>query len=211
MVAGPQILSAVFLATSEQWRRNSAVFVAGAGFSITLVITVAYVLGIGAVGQGASNTTLSAIILVVLLIAMVQTYRTRDEAEPPEWMGKLGTATPRFSFRLGFLLLGFFSDQSAHIGRCRLLPRGHRRAMGRRAPVRLSHALRTRCSRTRPTGLWRTRRDVPPKGPQLDGDELMGRQRGCDRLFHRPLAQQPLGLILFIVDGYRHDRRPPGG
>jgi succinate dehydrogenase hydrophobic anchor subunit len=108
MVAGPQILSAVFLATSEQWRRNSAVFVAGAGFSITLVITVAYVLGIGAVGQGASNTTLSAIILVVLLIAMVQTYRTRDEAEPPEWMGKLGTATPRFSFRLGFLLLGFF-------------------------------------------------------------------------------------------------------
>ena len=108
MVAGPQILSAVFLATSQQWQRNSAAFVAGAGLSITLVITVAYVLGIGAVGQGASNTTLSAIILVLLLVAMVDTYRTREEAEPPEWMGKLGTATPRFSFRLGFLLLGFF-------------------------------------------------------------------------------------------------------
>ena len=108
MVAGPQILSAIFLATSEEWRRNSAAFVAGAGLSITLVVTAAYVLGIGAIGQGASNTTLSAIILFVLLYAMVDTYRTRHEAEPPAWMGKLGTATPRFSFRLGFLLLGFF-------------------------------------------------------------------------------------------------------
>ena len=108
MVAGPQILSAIFLATSEEWRRNSAAFVAGAGLSITLVVTVAYVLGIGAIGQGASNTTFSVIILLVLLYAMVDTYRTRHEAEPPAWMGKLGTATPRFSFRLGFLLLGFF-------------------------------------------------------------------------------------------------------
>ena len=108
MVAGPQILSAIFLATSEEWRRNSAAFVAGAGLSITLVVTVAYALGIGAIGQGTSNTTLSVVILFVLLYAMVDTYRTRHEAEPPAWMGKLGTATPRFSFRLGFLLLGFF-------------------------------------------------------------------------------------------------------
>lgn len=108
MVAGPQILSAIFLSTSDEWRRNSAAFVAGAGLSITFVVTVAYVLGIGAVGQGTSNTTFSAIILVVLLVAMIYTYRTRATAEPPTWMGKLGTATPQFSFRLGFLLLGFF-------------------------------------------------------------------------------------------------------
>jgi len=108
MVAGPQILSAIFLATSEDWRRNCTAFVVGASLSITLVITVAYVLGIEAIGQGASNTTLGVIILIILLIAMVNTYRTRHEAEPPEWIGKLGTATPRFSFRLGFLLLGFF-------------------------------------------------------------------------------------------------------
>jgi len=108
MVAGPQILSVIFLATSEQWQRNSAAFVVGASLSITLVVTTAYVLGIEAVGFGASNTTFSEIILLVLLYAMVDTYRTRHEAEPPAWMGKLGTATPRFSFRLGFLLLGFF-------------------------------------------------------------------------------------------------------
>lgn len=108
MVAGPQILSPIFLATSENWRRNSAAYVAGAAISIPLVVTMAYVLGVGAVGQGASNTTLSAVILVALVYAMIHTYRTRDESEPPEWMGTLQHATPRFSFRLGFLLLGFF-------------------------------------------------------------------------------------------------------
>jgi len=108
MVAGPQILSAIFLSTGEDWRRTSTAFVAGAGLSIPLVVTVAYILGIEAVALGTSNTALSAIILVVLLFAMVDTYRTRHEVEPPAWMGKLGTASPRFSFRLGVLLLGFF-------------------------------------------------------------------------------------------------------
>ena len=108
MIAGPQILTPVFLATTENWQRNSAAYVLGAALSITLVVTITYVFGAGAIGPGGSNTTLSAIILVALLFAMVHTYRTRNESEPPRWMGKLGTATPRFSFRLGFLLLGFF-------------------------------------------------------------------------------------------------------
>lgn len=108
MIAGPQILTPIFLATTENWRQNSAAYVAGGALSITLVVTIAYVFGGGAVGPGASNTTLSAIILVALLLAMVHTYRTRDESKPPRWMGKLETATPRFSFRVGFLLMGFF-------------------------------------------------------------------------------------------------------
>lgn len=108
MIAGPQILSAVFLATSENWRRNSAAFVGGAALSVPLVVTIAYVFGVGATGQGAPNEALSAVVVVLLLLAMVHTYRTRAEAEPPRWMGKLETATPRFSFRLGFLLIGFF-------------------------------------------------------------------------------------------------------
>jgi hypothetical protein len=47
-------------------------------------------------------------ILVLLLYAAIETYRKRNVSEPPKWMGKLTTATPRFSFRLGFLLLGVF-------------------------------------------------------------------------------------------------------
>jgi hypothetical protein len=108
MIAGPQILSAIFLATSENWRRNSAAFVTGATLSITLIVTAAYLLLNGASNEGASNDTIYVIVLVLLLIAMVHVYRARETAEPPKWMGKLQTATPSFSFKLGFLLLGVF-------------------------------------------------------------------------------------------------------
>ncbi len=108
MIAGPQILSSIFLATSENWSRNSAAFVFGASLSITLAVTAAYFLLNGASNSGASNDTLYVIVLVLLLAAMVHVFRTRKTAEPPKWMGKLQTASPRFSFQLGFLLLGVF-------------------------------------------------------------------------------------------------------
>ena len=108
MIAGPQILSAIFLATSEGWRRNSAAYVAGAATSITAVITAAYFLSSGARDQGASNESVYVVILVLLVVAAIQTYRGREESEPPKWMGKLQSATPGFSFKLGLLLLGVF-------------------------------------------------------------------------------------------------------
>ena len=108
MISGPQILSAIFLATSEGWRRNSTAFVLGAALSISLVVAAAFFLGGGAIGQGFSGNTIHLVILVLLLIAMVRTFLKREQSEPPKWMGKLQAATPRFSFRLGFLLLGFF-------------------------------------------------------------------------------------------------------
>jgi Sap, sulfolipid-1-addressing protein len=107
MIAGPQILSAIFLATSENWQRNSAAYVFGASLSITLFVTLAYLLLNGVSDKG-SDDTLYVIVLVLLLAAMVHVYWTRAESEPPKWMGKLQTANPRFSFILGFLLLGLF-------------------------------------------------------------------------------------------------------
>lgn len=108
MVSGPQLLSAIFLATSNEWRRNSLAFVAGAAVSISLVVGVAFVLGFGAVGTGQSRPVLDVLILIVILAAMVSTYLKREQSEPPKWMGRLERATPGFSLRLGFLLLGFF-------------------------------------------------------------------------------------------------------
>lgn len=113
MIAGPQILSPIFLATSEKWRSNSTAYVVGASLSISLVVVVAYLLGNSLSGGGSllgpnAQQLLYLAVLVLLLYAAVETYRTRNVSEPPEWMGKLTTATPRFSFRLGFLLLGFF-------------------------------------------------------------------------------------------------------
>ncbi len=108
MVAGPQILSAIFLATSEEWRRNSVAYIAGAGLSITAIVTAAYFLSSGARDEGASNDSIYVVILVLLVLAAIQTYRKREESEPPKWMGKLQAANAGFSFKLGFLLLGVF-------------------------------------------------------------------------------------------------------
>jgi hypothetical protein len=108
MIAGPQILSAIFLATSKNWQRNTAAYLAGAALSITLIVSIAYLLSSGAPREGGSNDTLNVIVLVLLLAAMVYVFLNRKTSEPPKWMGKLQTASPGFSFRLGFLLLGVF-------------------------------------------------------------------------------------------------------
>ena len=108
MIAGPQILSAIFLGTSENWRRNSAAFLAGAALSVTAIVTIAYFVGSGVSDAGASDDTLDIVVLVLLVAAGLRTFLKREEAEPPKWMGKLQTANPKFSFRLGFLLLGVF-------------------------------------------------------------------------------------------------------
>jgi membrane protease YdiL (CAAX protease family) len=107
MIAGPQILSAIFLATSKKWLQNTAAYLAGAALSITLVVSIAYLLGSGATREGPSDT-LYVVVLVLLLAAMVHVFLTRKQSEPPKWMGRLQAANPRFSFRLGFLLLGVF-------------------------------------------------------------------------------------------------------
>jgi hypothetical protein len=106
MIAGPQILSSIFLATSESWRRNSAAYIAGAALSISLIVSAGYFLGRGASDQGASNDAIYIVILILLAAAAVHVFMTRETAEPPKFMGRLQGASPRFSFRLGFLLLG---------------------------------------------------------------------------------------------------------
>ena len=108
MIAGPQILSAIFLATTERWRQNTVAYVAGAALSISIIVAAAYYLSSGAADQGASSEGLYVVVLVLLLFAAVRTYLKREESEPPKWMGKLQQATPGFSFKLGFLLLGVF-------------------------------------------------------------------------------------------------------
>jgi hypothetical protein len=108
MIAGPQILSAIFLATSQNWRRNSAAYIAGAAVSITAVVTIAYFVGSGVSDAGASDNTLYIAVLILLVLAALRTFLKRKEAEPPKWMGRLQTANPKFSFKLGLLLLGVF-------------------------------------------------------------------------------------------------------
>lgn len=112
MIAGPQIISAFFFATSPSWKRISAAYVLGAALSIPLVIAAAYLLTNGAgesdESSGSGLSTTDYIVLALLLFAIVRTYLKRDESEPPKWMGKLQDASPKMALVLGFLLLGFF-------------------------------------------------------------------------------------------------------
>jgi Sap, sulfolipid-1-addressing protein len=112
MVAGPQIISAFFFATSESWKKVSAAYVFGAAISITAIVSVAYLLAKGADsggGEGDSGLdTIDYVVLALLVFAAIHTFRSRHQSEPPKWMSKLQTAKPRMTLVLGFLLLGFF-------------------------------------------------------------------------------------------------------
>lgn len=114
MIAGPQIISSFFFATSDNWVKNSIAYVAGAFVSVTAIVTIAYVVAKGAKSaagsssSGGANTTLDWIVLVLLVVLAIRVYATRETSEPPKWMAKLQTATPRFAFLLGMALLGIF-------------------------------------------------------------------------------------------------------
>jgi Sap, sulfolipid-1-addressing protein len=112
MVAGPQIISSFFFATSASWKKLSASYVLGAAVSISLVIGVSYLVAKGATSSSEESEsglhTIDYVILALLLFAMVHNYLGRNVSEPPKWMGKLQNATPKTTLVLGFLLLGLF-------------------------------------------------------------------------------------------------------
>jgi MFS family permease len=119
MVAGPQIISAFFFATSPDWKKISAAYVGGAAISIALVVGASYLLRQGAGGEKSDSglTATDYVILALIAFAMVHNYLNRNQSEPPKWMGKLQAATPKTALVLGFLLLGFFpSDLITSIG-----------------------------------------------------------------------------------------------
>jgi MFS family permease len=111
MIAGPQIISAVFLASSREARRSSLAYLVGAGLAGLIGLTVWHfifhvVRGTGG-GQGKHDGTrhlIDWVVLAVLLALMVIVYARRKRSRPPKWMSKLQAAGPRFAFGLGFLL-----------------------------------------------------------------------------------------------------------
>src|SRR5205807_9210348 len=93
---------------ADKWRSQSSAYILGAATSISIIVTVAFLIGHGAKSSGASDKALYVVILVLLALAMLHTFLKRAESRPPKWMGRLETATPRFAYMLGFLLLGVF-------------------------------------------------------------------------------------------------------
>jgi hypothetical protein len=107
MVAGPQIVSSVVFATSENAKANSIAYVSGATLSVAVGTALAYLiadlLGFDEAGSG-GGSWVDWVLVALLAILAVRVYLTRNESEPPKWMGKLQTADPRFAFRLGLVL-----------------------------------------------------------------------------------------------------------
>jgi hypothetical protein len=107
MVAGPQIVSSVVFATSEHAKANSIAYVTGATISVAAGTALAYfvadLIGFDEAGSG-GGSWVDWVLVALLVILAVRVYLTRNESEPPKWMGKLQTADPRFAFRLGLVL-----------------------------------------------------------------------------------------------------------
>ncbi len=112
MIAGPQIVTAVLLATSERAKSNSLAFLAGASIATALAVLGFYALvralnpvewGTGS-DSGSENGPVDYLIPVLLVVLAVRVYVQRDATEPPAWMGRLQRANPAFSLGLGFLL-----------------------------------------------------------------------------------------------------------
>lgn len=108
MVMGPQILTAIFLVTSDQPVKNSLAMIVGVLLAVTLGLaiwsTVVRSLGVDP-SEGGGPTTLDYIVAVLLALLAIRVWMTRGEAEVPKWMSALQQAEPKRAFSLGFLLI----------------------------------------------------------------------------------------------------------
>jgi threonine/homoserine/homoserine lactone efflux protein len=110
MVAGPQIISAVVLATSGDPRRNSLAFLVGVASAVVFGTLVALglveTLDLAArqAGGPGSERWIRYLLAGLLVVLAVRAFDTRRTAQTPRWLTGLQTAQPHTALRLGFLL-----------------------------------------------------------------------------------------------------------
>lgn len=109
MIAGPQIVSAVLLATSERAKACSVAFLVGVAVATSIAVGGWYLLvssltaDDSGTGEGYSGW-IDVVIPIVLVVLAIHVFLTRKTSKPPKWMGRLQEARPHFAFGLGFLL-----------------------------------------------------------------------------------------------------------
>ncbi|MEW1584026.1 GAP family protein [Micromonospora vinacea] len=114
MVAGTQLVVAVFLASSDRPRAASLGFLAGAGLVVAAGVTVAWLLTRlvgGAVadaravaGKVDRGPAIDLVVLALLVILAVLIWVRRHRSGPPRWLGGIEHAGPPQALRLGALL-----------------------------------------------------------------------------------------------------------
>lgn len=109
MVMGPQIVTAIFLTTSDRPRSNSLAMLLGVFLAASLGVLIWFELGnvIGLEPQQnrTGPTTADYVVSGLLAVLAIRIWRNRGEAEVPKWMSALQQAEPKRAFALGFVLI----------------------------------------------------------------------------------------------------------
>jgi hypothetical protein len=110
MVAGTQLIGAVFLATGRVPVRTSLAYLSGAAAAVLAGASVAYwlvrLLRLNAgMGRGAVGRWIDVVVLVLLVLLAVLVFGKRHQTDPPAWMRRLETARPGLAAALGALLI----------------------------------------------------------------------------------------------------------
>ncbi|MBO4159486.1 MULTISPECIES: GAP family protein [Micromonospora] len=112
MVAGTQLVAAVFLASGDRPRRASLGFLAGAAIVVVAGTTLAWLVfrvvkgaaGGGGGGRRQVETVIDWVVLGLLVVLAVVVFVRRHSSGEPTWMGHLQHAGFGYALRLGLLL-----------------------------------------------------------------------------------------------------------
>jgi cytochrome c biogenesis protein CcdA len=109
MVMGPQILTAIFLVTSEKVVKNSLAMILGVLLASSLGLAiwsgVIEIADLKPKDESGGPTTADWIVAGLLALLAIHVWMGRGEAEVPKWMTALQKAEPKRAFSLGFLLI----------------------------------------------------------------------------------------------------------
>lgn len=109
MVAGTQLVAAVFFASSDRPRAASLGYLAGAaivvggGTTLSWLAVHLFKISFGGGGRGAVERWLDWFVLVLLAVLAVVVFLRRHSG-PPGWMGRLQHAGPGYALKVGLLL-----------------------------------------------------------------------------------------------------------
>ncbi len=111
MVMGPQILTAIFLVTSQEPVKNSGAMLIGVVVAACLSLAIWFglydVLNIKP-RSGSGPSTADYVVAGLLALAGIHVFLGRKNASVPKWMSALQQAEPKRAFSLGFLLILVF-------------------------------------------------------------------------------------------------------
>ncbi len=114
MMAGPQIMSAIVLVTSDDALKKSFAFVMGV--LLATAIGVAALTGIASLlgddlgdssDSGSAGQIIQYALVALLFASAIRNYVNRETVEPPKWLGKLQEADTNQAFRTGLLVVIF--------------------------------------------------------------------------------------------------------